>query len=127
MRTRNSDHAALRLQVAVPEPATAVAAGGFASYALGASKRLYAWGSNAQGQKGVGSWGWSGHKPEVVDHVSDGRIASVCTLDLMISRCQFPLPDVAGHCHSGTHAAAQCGSMSATHIACLLQATHAVT
>lgn len=67
-------------QVALPEPAAVVVAGGFASYALAASRKLYAWGSNAQGQKGVGAWGWSGHKPEVVDHISDGRIAAVRAL-----------------------------------------------
>ena len=65
------------MQVPLAEPAAQVAAGGFMSYALTATGHLYAWGSNAHGEQGVGAWGWSGATPSLVEHLSDGRLRTV--------------------------------------------------
>jgi alpha-tubulin suppressor-like RCC1 family protein len=65
------------MQVHMPEPARAVAAGGFTSYALLHSGQLWSWGSNAMGQRGTSAWGWPSHKPSVVEKISDGRLALV--------------------------------------------------
>lgn len=70
------------LQVLLEEPAVQVAAGGFASYGLAVSGQVWSWGSNSMGQRGTGTWGWSGAKPALVQRISDGRVAAVRCLSM---------------------------------------------
>jgi hypothetical protein len=65
------------LQVALPEAAVQVAAGGYMSFALSEAGRLYAWGSNGNGEQGSGQWAWSGYRANMVSQISDGRVAQV--------------------------------------------------
>jgi alpha-tubulin suppressor-like RCC1 family protein len=81
---------AARAQVPLPEPAVQLAAGGFMSFALSAGGRLFAWGSNVNGEKGVGEWGWSGPAPAAIDHLSDGRVTSVRALRQVPQRPAMP-------------------------------------
>lgn len=66
-------------QVALPEAAVQVAAGGYMSFALTVSGALYAWGSNGNGEQGSGQWSWSGSRPNLVNALSDGRVKQVPT------------------------------------------------
>eukprot|EP00892_Ulva_mutabilis_P008446 jgi/Ulvmu1/5974/UM026_0098.1 len=64
-------------QVALPEATVQVAAGGYMSFALTAAGRLFAWGSNGNGEQGSGPWSWSGPRPNLVHALSDGRVKQV--------------------------------------------------
>lgn len=65
------------VQVALAEPAVAVEAGGFASFVVTASGRVLAWGSNGNGELGIGTWGWSGHTPRVIEKLDGRRVVQV--------------------------------------------------
>lgn len=65
------------MQVVLPEPVVSIAAGGYASFALTSSGNLYSWGSNGNGEQGSGQWAWSGCNPNLVNHLSDGRVKQV--------------------------------------------------
>jgi hypothetical protein len=73
----HSHDAALLLQVVLPEPVVHIAAGGYASFVVTVSGKVYAWGSNGNGEQGSGQWAWSGYRPNLVNQLSDGRVKQV--------------------------------------------------
>ena len=65
------------MQVPLAKQVVAIAAGGFASYALTTEGEVYSWGGNGNGELGLGAWGWSGPKPRCIEKLSKYNIVQV--------------------------------------------------